>query len=277
MGVAAPPVTGLGGLFRAAFRMFAASPRLRRSLLLWLLIGLVLSEGFAIPIALLHGHDSVLPVALGDMACWLVVSVFFVGGAVMLRTPEGVRLDHYGLPNGLTAVRAWLSFPLIITAALSLPGSTGLYVWCVVGGCTGILDFVDGFIARRFGPVTALGKALDPAMDVVFFAMAAIGNFLLGILPGWLAAAIVVRYIGPFVFTPLVFLTGRRPELVHTKWGRRNTAAIGLVMFILMFVRIAGGPVQAVAIALSIPLLLPTFVLHMVALLRRTAAAPTAT
>jgi cardiolipin synthase len=272
----APPVTGLGGLFRAAFRMFAASGRLRRSLVLWLTVGLVLSEGFAVALALLHDHDSVLPVVLGDLGCWLVVTLFFVGGAAMLRTPDGIRLDHYGLPNGLTAVRAWLSFPLILAAALSLPGATGLYIWCVVGGCTGMLDFVDGFIARRFGPVTALGKAFDPAMDVVFFTMAAIGNFLLGILPGWLAAAIVIRYLGPFMFTPVVFLTGRRPELVHTTWGRRNTAAIGLVMFILMFVRISGGPVQAVAIGLSIPLLLPTFLLHVVALLRRTVEAPTA-
>lgn len=276
MAVASSRTSGLGGLFLAAFAMLRASPRLRHSLTLWLITGLALSEGYTIPVAALHDGRSVLPLALGDAACWLFTSVIFVGGATLLRTPDGVRLDHYGLPNGITAIRAWLSFPLILCAALSLPGSTGLYLWCVVGGSTGMLDFVDGYIARRFGPVTALGKAFDPAMDAVFFAVAAVGNYLLGIAPGWLAAAILVRFLGPVALTPVVFLLGRRPELVHTRWGRLNTAGIGLVLFILMIVRISAGPVQQVAIVIAVPLLLPTLILHVVALARRIAEAPTA-
>jgi phosphatidylglycerophosphate synthase len=146
-----------------------------------------------------------------------------------------------------------------------------------VGGTVGMLDFVDGYVARRFGPITALGKAIDPAMDAVFFAMAAVGNWLLGIAPGWLAAGILVRYMGPFLGTPFIFLAGRRPELVHTVWGRRNTAAIGLVLFVLMIVRLAHGPVEAVAFAIAPILLLPTFVLHCAALVRRTVEAPRST
>jgi phosphatidylglycerophosphate synthase len=267
---------GLRELIREAFARLGASPRLRHSLAFWLTTGLLLSEGFTIPVAALHDSASIVPLALGAAAAWALASLFLVAGAPLLRTPDGTRVDRYGIPNGLTAIRAWLSFPLILCATLSLPGSLGLYIWCAVGGSTALLDFVDGYIARRFGPVTALGKALDPAMDVLFFAMAAVGGWLLGITPGWLSAGILIRYLAPFVATPFVFLAGKRPELVHTTWGRRNTAAIGLVFFILMIVRLSGGPVNAVALILSPGLLIPTLVLHSIALVRRTAEAPRA-
>ncbi|MGH7721554.1 MAG: CDP-alcohol phosphatidyltransferase family protein [Candidatus Dormibacteria bacterium] len=263
-------------LVREALARLGGSAPLRRSLLLWLSIGLVLSEGFTIPLAALHDRASVLPLAVAAAGAWLLASVSLVVGTPLLRTADGTRIDHYGIPNGLSVIRAWLCFPLMLCAALSLPGSLGLYLWCAVGGSTGMLDFVDGYIARRFGPVTALGKALDPAMDVLFFGIAALGNWLLGIVPGWLAAGILVRYFGPFLATPFIFMAGKRPELVHTTWGRRNTAAIGLVLFILMIVRLSGGPVNTVALAVAPVLLLPTLLLHSIALVRRTASAPRA-
>jgi cardiolipin synthase len=267
---------GLGDLIGEAFALLGRSRRLRRSLWWWLAVGLVLSEAFTVPLALLHDHSAVVPLALGAAGWWAIVSLFLVLGAPLLRTPDGARIERYGIPNGLSAIRAWFSFPLILCATLSLPGSIGLYLWCAIGGSTGMLDFVDGWIARRFGPITALGKALDPAMDVLFFAMAAVGNWLLGIAPGWLAAGILFRYLGPFLGTPFIFLAGKRPELVHTVWGRRNTAAIGLVLFVLMIVRLTGGPVNTVALAIALPLLVPTFVLHCIALVRRTVEAPRA-
>ena len=267
---------GVRDLIREAVARLGASPRLRRSLVFWLTAGLALSEGFTIPVAALHDGASIVPLALGAAGAWALASLFLVAGAPLLRTPDGTRVDRYGIPNGLTAIRAWLSFPLILCATLSLPGSLGLYIWCAVGGSTALLDFVDGYIARRVGPVTELGKALDPAMDVLFFAMAAVGGWLLGITPGWLSAGILIRYLAPFVATPFVFLAGKRPELVHTTWGRRNTAGIGLVFFILMIVRLSGGPVNTVALIISPVLLIPTLVLHSIALVRRTAEAPRA-
>jgi cardiolipin synthase len=276
LSVSARSAAGPAGFIREAFALLAGSARLRSSLWGWLGVGLLLSEAFTVPLALLHDRGVLLPLVLGAAGWWAIVSLFLVLGAPLLRTPDGARVDHYGIPNGLSAIRAWFCFPLLLCAMLSLPGSTGLYLWCAVGGSTGMLDFVDGYIARRFGPVTALGKALDPAMDVLFFAMAAVGSWLLGIAPGWLAAGILFRYLGPFLVTPFIFLARKRPELVHTVWGRRNTAAIGLVLFILMIVRLSGGPVNAVALAIALPLLVPTFILHSVALVQRAIEAPRA-
>jgi phosphatidylglycerophosphate synthase len=181
-----------------------------------------------------------------------------------------------GLPNGLTAVRAWACCPLFLCATLTFQHSLGLILWCTVGFVVGNLDFADGYIARRWGPITALGKAIDPAMYVLFFSMGAVGCALLGIVPWWLTALVVFRYFAPLLGTPIVFLTGRRPELVHTKWGRRNTAAVGLVYFILMWFKIFSGPVDVAAVIVGIPLLVPSMLLHFRDLIRRVADAPKA-
>src|SRR4029077_13911903 len=175
---------------------------------------------------------------------------------------------------GLTALRAWSCLPLFLCATVSLPDDTGLILWCSIGGPVGLLDMVDGYIARRVGPITELGRALDPAGDALFFAMAAVGCQRLGIVPGWLTGLLLFRYLGPLLGTPIVFLARRRPELSFTEWGRRNTLYTGVVLFTLMWVRIAHGPVDAVALALGIPLLATTTLLHFVALARRAWEAP---
>jgi phosphatidylglycerophosphate synthase len=227
-------------------------------------------------VALVHGHSTIAPALIASAIWWLVVSVGLVGGASMLRTPDGTPVDRYGIPNGLTALRGYACVPLLFVATLSLPGRLALALWGGIGGSVGLLDAVDGFIARRYGPVTVLGKAMDPFGDAIYFAIGAIGCWTLGIAPLWLAILVVARYAGPVILTPLVLLTGRRPELVFTVWGRRNTGLTGLVLFILYWVRLFGGPVDVVALIIALPTLVPTALLHFAALMRRVAEAPRA-
>jgi hypothetical protein len=93
-------------------------------------------------------------------------------------------------------------------------------------------------------------------------------------MPFWLMVFIYVRYLGPLLATPVVLLARRRPELVHTPWGRRNTLYIGVVVFTLMWVKIAGGPVDGVALAMGIPLVVVTALLHFWQLAVRAYRAP---
>jgi phosphatidylglycerophosphate synthase len=227
-------------------------------------------------VALVHGHGVVGGAVAATAVWWLLVTIGVIGGAAMLMTPDGTSVDRYGIPNGLTALRAYACVPVLFIATLSLPGRLGLALWAGIGGSVGLLDAVDGFIARRFGPVTVLGKAMDPFGDAMYFVVGAIGCCTLGIVPLWLAVLIVARYAGPVILTPLVLLTGRRPELVFTVWGRRNTGLTGIVLFVLFWVRLFGGPVGTIALIIAIPTLVPTALLHFAALVRRVAAAPRA-
>lgn len=242
--------------------------------MLWALIGLVLGEAFTAAVALLHGSSVLLPAMLTTLGWWVVILIVVIGGAALLDTPDGRRLERYGIPNGLTGIRAWMSIPLLFVAILTLPGELPLMLWAGVGGAIGLLDAADGAIARRFGPVSVLGKAIDPFGDALFFLVAAVGSHFLGIFPLWLMALVVFRYASPLLVTPFVFLTHRRPELVYTVWGRRNTLLSGVVLFVLFWVRVANGPVELVALIVGLPTLVPTAILHFIALARRTLAAP---
>jgi phosphatidylglycerophosphate synthase len=268
---------GLGGfasLYAEAFGRLRSSAHLRASYLFWIALGLVFTEAFSVSVAHLQSTDTERWAAAAALGWWLFPSLVLAGGVALLRTPAGDRIDHIGVPNGLTALRAYSCLPLLLTATLSTPGRSGFVIWSTTGGLIGLLDFADGFIARRVGPLTELGRALDPAMDSLFFGTAAIGSTLLGIIPRWLMALLLFRYLAPLLATPIVFLARRRPELVYTVWGRRNTALTGVVFFVLMLVRAFYGPVDAVAIALGVPLLATTTVLHFVALAERTYHAP---
>ena len=229
-----------------------------------------------VDVALVHGHGTLTPAVIATAVWSLVVTVGVIGGAALLRTPDGTPVDRYGIPNGLTALRGYACVPVLFIGTLSLPGRLGLVLWGAIGGSVGLLDAVDGFIARRYGPVTVLGKAMDPFGDALYFVVGAIGSCALGVLPLWLAVLIVARYSGPVLLTPLVLLTGRRPELVYTVWGRRNTLLTGIVIFTLYCVRLFAGPVDTVALIIALPTLVPTALLHFVALFRRVAAAPRA-
>ncbi|MHB8488512.1 MAG: CDP-alcohol phosphatidyltransferase family protein [Candidatus Dormibacteria bacterium] len=226
--------------------------------------------------ALVHGHGTLTLAVIATAVWWLAVTIGVIGGAALLLTPDGTPVDRYGVPNGLTALRGYACVPLVFIATLSLPGRLALALWAGIGGSVGLLDAVDGFIARRYGPITVLGKAMDPFGDAIYFVVGAIGCATLGIAPLWLAVLIVVRYAGPVVLTPFVLLTGRRPELVHTVWGRRNTGLTGIVLFVLFWVRLFAGPVDIVALIIAIPTLVPTALLHVAALFQRVAAAPRA-
>ena len=267
-------IAGLADLYAESVGRLRASPRLRRSLLGWSVLGLALCAGISVPVAALVSSRAAAWAALGSVLWSLVVSFVLLGGASMLITPDGRRLDHYGVPNGLSALRAYSCLPLILCATLPLAGNTGLYLWCAIGAPAGCLDLVDGWVARRYGPVTELGKALDPLGDAVFFGMAAVGNVLVGILPAWLGAVILVRFAAPLLATPIVFLMRRRPPLVATEWGRRSTLLCGLVILVCAVVRLAGGPVEVPAVLLGVPLVVTTTVLHFATLWRRVAEAP---
>ncbi len=72
------------------------------------------------------------------------------------------------LPNKITFVRM-LSIPFIAFFYLAdfIPGGWGKIVALILFAITGLTDFVDGYIARKYNLVTDLGKFLDPIADKI--------------------------------------------------------------------------------------------------------------
>ena len=92
-----------------------------------------------------------------------------------------------------------------------------------------LTDRVDGQLARRRGEVTEFGKLADPIADKALVGAALIGLSILGDLPWWVTALILVREVG---VTVLRFAVLRRGVIPASRGGKLKTlvqsVAIGL-------------------------------------------------
>lgn len=95
------------------------------------------------------------------------------------------------IPNGLSILRL-LTIPSICLLILSFTPER-FPVLIAVFSLSMLLDFLDGYLARKLGQETELGKILDPVADKMM--ALAIGAVLVlkTDFPLWLAVMIVVR------------------------------------------------------------------------------------
>ncbi|HEU4602300.1 MAG TPA: CDP-alcohol phosphatidyltransferase family protein [Steroidobacteraceae bacterium] len=92
------------------------------------------------------------------------------------------------IPNALCILRMLLVVPV---AWLLVHGDFGATLW--VFGIAAITDGLDGFLAKRCGWTSELGKILDPLADKILLVSVFLLLAYLGLVPVWLAAAAVAR------------------------------------------------------------------------------------
>ena len=75
------------------------------------------------------------------------------------------HIRRVNLPNAITLSRLVLT--AIFVAAVGFPGTTGYSIALVTFSIAAATDWLDGYLARKLGLVTALGKLLDPLADKI--------------------------------------------------------------------------------------------------------------
>ena len=129
------------------------------------------------------------------------------------------------------------------TAILTLPNvislirlaSVPVFVWLFVSGredAAVILygvgastDWLDGYIARRTGAVSELGKLLDPLADRIFIVALVVALVARDTLPLWLAVVIVARDV--IVLSAFPLLDRRQLARIPVNFiGKSATAAL---------------------------------------------------
>ncbi|MBL8849211.1 MAG: CDP-diacylglycerol--glycerol-3-phosphate 3-phosphatidyltransferase [Planctomycetaceae bacterium] len=115
-----------------------------------------------------------------------------------------VRLRHQALnaPNIITLSRLVLSIVLFVLIDIGGWWRTAAAVF-TVAACT---DFVDGYIARKYGLVTVLGRILDPFVDKIIIC----GAFIF--LQKWPASG-VTAWITFLILAREMFITSLRTFL----------------------------------------------------------------
>ncbi len=105
------------------------------------------------------------------------------------------------LPNVLSALRLLL-VPVFLWAILTERDALAL----VLLALSGITDWLDGKIARRYGLISRVGQLLDPVADRLFIVSTLLGLAWREIIPWWLVGLLFARE----VFMGVVVLVAKR-------------------------------------------------------------------
>jgi CDP-diacylglycerol--glycerol-3-phosphate 3-phosphatidyltransferase len=107
------------------------------------------------------------------------------------RSLGSLRRDFFNIPNAITLARiAMIPVFLWFTWRESRLDS---FIACLIYAVTGATDFVDGWIARKKGLVTVIGKFLDPLADKLIVMAALVMLVHLGRVAAWVVIVIMAR------------------------------------------------------------------------------------
>jgi CDP-diacylglycerol--glycerol-3-phosphate 3-phosphatidyltransferase len=104
-----------------------------------------------------------------------------------------LRTGRLNLPNILTLARV-AAVPLIVIIMLSDSREAGFWA-AAIFGIAAVTDFIDGWLARKWGVVTVLGKFLDPLADKLIVMAALIMLVPFGRIPAWVVFLVLAREI----------------------------------------------------------------------------------
>ena len=145
------------------------------------------------------------------------------------------------VPNAITLVRLLL-LPVFIVLIVDEHYWSSMVVIAIVF----LTDFVDGFVARRTGAISELGKWLDPVADRLTV-IAVVAAFALGGLLSW---PVFVLILLPAVLLSIVSLVAFGGASFPVTWiGKVRTAFIftGLLLLLVGVALVDQGRVDGVA------------------------------
>lgn len=124
--------------------------------------------------------------------------------------------------NGLTALRLLLVPVFLVFVVESAMTHAGWRVAaCLTFAVASMTDLVDGWIARRFGLVTAFGKVADPIADKALTGTALVLLSWYDGLPWWVTVVILAREFG---VTAIRFWVIRYGVIAASRGGKAKTA-----------------------------------------------------
>ena len=139
----------------------------------------------------------------------------------------GFKLSY--IPNAICILRMVIVIPIII--ALWNKQHLNALVLIAIAGLS---DFLDGFLAKTYNWRTNLGATLDPAADKILLVSLFVTLYLMGHIPYWLTAVVIIRDVmilfGLFLYNYFV----ERPKPEPSFISKLNTfIQIFFVLFVI--------------------------------------------
>jgi cardiolipin synthase len=150
------------------------------------------------------------------------------GGAIAGDTVRAMVGRRSGRPRVFTVpnLLSLLRIALVPVVYALIVGDGTEAAGLVLFGVVASTDWVDGYLARRTGKVTELGKVLDPVADRLAIAAALVAVVVRDAFPLWAAIAIIARDVLVVVGGAVVF--ARRGVRIDVR--RSGKAATLLLM-----------------------------------------------
>ncbi len=130
------------------------------------------------------------------------------------RLASAIDARSLNLPNAITLSRFVLALVLFVLIALGRYWQTAAIVFVIAA----LTDFLDGYLARKYGQVTVLGRILDPFVDKIIICGAFI--FLMAWpksgVTAWVTFAIIAREM--FITQLRAFMEQRGTDF-SAKWS----------------------------------------------------------
>lgn len=145
-----------------------------------------------------------------------------------------IREDAINLPNLLTFLRIGM-IPLVLW--LMSFGSPKANFWaCIVYILTAVTDFLDGWLARRMGLISLLGKFLDPLADKLLVMAALVWMVYLDRLPMWGTIAVVILVGRELSVTALRTIAMSEGVVMAAGRGGKEKTALQMTAIMLLIV-----------------------------------------
>jgi cardiolipin synthase (CMP-forming) len=138
------------------------------------------------------------------------------------------------IPNLITLARILL-VPVVVWAI----ASNQMLIAFLLFAAAGVSDAVDGFLAKRFGMASELGRYLDPLADKVLIVAIYVSLGIADALPRWLVILVVSRdllIVGGVIFSWLIDKpVSVRPHPISKLNTAFQLVLVGLVLAALGF------------------------------------------
>jgi len=142
------------------------------------------------------------------------------------------KKDLYGIPNILCYIR-FLLIPVFVVLYIKASTPYEYLRAAAVVFVSGMTDFLDGFIARRFDMVTELGKVIDPLADKLTQASLI---FVLVVKIRWMFLILILFVVMQmFLLIAGLVMLKKGTKLNGAKWfGKVSTTVFYATMLLLV-------------------------------------------
>lgn len=170
-----------------------------------------------------------------------------------------LKKQIFSIPNLMGYFRIIL-IPVILWRYLTADSIADYRMAAVIIGISGITDFLDGFVARKFHMVTQLGKAIDPIADKLTQIAIVCA---LSVRFEWFAVVACLLIVKEGFMGIMGYILIRRGKMLNgARWfGKVSTAVLYVIMFALILIPdinmdIANGMILVSGILLTLSLIL---------------------